>query len=81
MYDHARNVYRYTHIVHTRAGRGEHGNNREGIPGLAVPGGCCHCENHEDEENTSSQPASVRVSGAAPLPCQGEPVQLSPTDM
>ena len=41
------------------------------------PGGCCHCTYYEDEENTPSQPASVRVHWAASIPCQGKSNRFS----
>ena len=36
------------------------------------PGGCSYCSYHEDEENTPSQPLSLRVYLTTSLPCQGE---------
>ena len=36
------------------------------------PGGCCHRTYYEDEENSPSQSASVRVHRTASLPRQGK---------
>ena len=50
----------------------EYHNHGASVPGPPVPGGCCHCQDHEDQENTDSQPPDLRTVQPAQVPCQSK---------
>lgn len=50
-------------------GAGKH--YRESVPGPAVPDRCRHRADHEDAQDTESQPARVRGLQPAEIPSQG----------
>ena len=56
--------------------RGEHVNNGESVPRPAVPGGRCHCANHEDAKKFNTQSPHLRTLQSAEVPCQGTICQM-----